>query len=638
MKRKKNNLQDRIIGVFCCILWPWIAILHAQYSDHRDFKTDSLEHVLQATPAKDAESLARIYKDLMWAYSETDNERTMKYARLLENICRRENYTLALSNSLRMIGVQHYGNCNYDSALHYLHLSLETSARMADDERYETYQMEDEQILTYGSIGNVYNMQGMNTLAIENYERVMRTCEKYQWNETLASVYLNISELYFGMKNYKIAEEYVMRFDSLAHLTGDSLFIAKAHLEKAILYRSAYSDYDRALQHAQMAADYLLDNPEEGSWQLTCMHLLASINLLKGELAEAEKQITHLLTMSEEMESPYDIASALALQAKLHSQRKEWQKVLTTGEKALTYNDMEPANTLGIYKLLGEASAQFGDADGIIKYYGKALDLQASWSNENHQSALAEQKVRYETEQKELRIGSLEQEKRLITWLALSGGLLTLLVLLLLFYQNRLHRHQRKLLATQVALESETTERQRIARDLHDGLGGMLSAVKLQMSEKHYEKALELLDASTTEMRRMAHHLMPESLIRLGLITALEDFALTIPQAHFSHHGFDKRLEENMEITIYRTIHELVNNAVKHAEATRIDIDLTAYKKRITIHVADNGKGFAYSPEKEGFGLKNIRNRIAMYNGKLMVDSHPNRGTEINIEMEKRND
>ncbi len=626
----------RCMGVLLGCLWLGATDLLAQYSDHRGYKIDSLEQVLRTQPSLDAEAKARIYKSLMWAYSEADSKLSMKYARLLEQVCRQENYTLALSGSLRMIGVQHYGRCDYDSALHYLHLSLEASARMKGDDRYELYQMEDEQALAYGAIGNVYNMQGMNTLAIENYERVMRTAEKFQWNETLATVYLNIAELYFGIENYPMAEEYVGRLDSLAHLTGDSLFIAKANVEKGILYRSAYGDYDRALQYAQAAADYLLDNPEEGQWQLTSMHLLASIHLKKGNYAEAEKLIARQRTMAEEIESPYDIASALAQEAELHSHRKEWRKVMEAGEHALTYNDLEPENTLGVYKLLGEASSKLGRGDDAIRYYGKALELQASWSNETHQSTLAEQKVRYETEQKELRIASLEQEKRLMKGLAVSGGLLALLILLLLFYLNRLHRHQKKLLATQVALDSETAERQRIARDLHDRLGGMLSATKLQLTNGNPAKAGELLDEAHEEMRRVAHHLMPSSLLNNGLITALEDFALAIPQAHFTRSGLDgERLEENVEMTIYRTVYELVNNAVKHANAQRIDIHLAAYRNRIIIHVADDGKGFAYTPAQEGFGLKNIRNRIAMYNGKMLVDSHPGHGTEVNIEIKR---
>ncbi len=607
--------------------------LHAQYSDHRGYRTDSLEQVLRDTPPQEAESLARIYKALMWAYSETDDGQSMKYARLLEGICRRENFTLAHANSLRMIGVQHYGRCQYDSALHYLQLALEASAGMEGDDRYEPYQMEDEQAMAYGAIGNVYNMQGMNTLAIENYEKVMRICEKYHWNESLATVALNISELYFGMGNHIMAEEYVNRLDSLAQLSGDSLFIAKAHIEKGILYRSGYSDYDRALQHAEAAAAYLLNNPEEGTWKITCMHLLASLHLLKGNLTQAEEIIIRQLRMAEEMESPYDIASALAQQAELHSHRNEWSRVMETGERALSYNDMEPENTLGIYKLLGEAAVHSGNGNKAMAYYDKALELQASWSNENHQSALAEQKVRYETEQKEVRITSLEQEKRLMTWLAVSGGALALLILLLLFYLNRLHRHQKRLLATQVALESETAERKRIARDLHDGLGGILSLAKLQLNGSHPDQAGELLDKAHREMRRVAHHIMPEALMKQGLVTALEDFIAAVPNASFHFFGEEGRLETSIEALLYRAAYELVNNALKHAHATGIDVQLILQPHNITLSISDNGCGFDTVRFQPGFGLKNISNRLAAYGGKMLLESHPHQGTDICIEI-----
>ncbi len=633
MKRYRNAAWMKRWGVLILCLCGAAMNLPAQYSDHRGFKIDSLEQVLQTLPQKEVETRARIYKDLMWAYSEINNDQSMKYAHLLAEISRQENYTLALANSLRVIGVMHYGKCEYDSALHYLNKSLEASARMAGDERYGLSDMEDEQAMAYGGIGNVYNMQGMNTLAIENYEKVMRICEKYQWNQSLATVYLNIAELYFGMENYRMAEEYTLRLDSLAKLTGDSLFIAKAHVEKGILYRSAYKDYDRALEHARAASDYLLDNPEEGTWQLTCLHLLTSIHLLKGNLNEAEKLIAQQLQLAEELESPYDIASVWAQQAELYSYKKEWSKVIEAGERALTYNDLEPENTLGVYKQLGEASARLDKTDDVLKYYGKALDLQTSWSNDQHQSSLAEQKVRYETEQKELRISSLEQEKRLMKGLAVSGGVIALFVALLFFYMNRLHRQQKRLLATQVALDSETVERKRIARDLHDGLGGMLSLVRIQLESGNAVKANELLDEAHQEMRRVAHHIMPESLMELGLVTAIHDLAAAIPHASFHVYGEEVRLEENVEVLLYRAVYELVNNALKHSGASSIDIQLIYQSDSVSLMVSDNGQGFDNIHTQQGFGLRNIRNRLAVYGGKILIESSPKQGAEIGIEI-----
>ncbi len=606
--------------------------IYAQYSDHRGYNTDSLERELRKNKSLNAEQTARIYKALMWGYSEYDIQRSMMYAHKLAEVSRRENYTLALTNSLRVIGMQHYGMCQYDSAMHYLSQALEASALMIGDDRYDLSDAEDEQAMIYGTMGNVYNMQGMNTLAIEHYEKVQRICEKYHWNESLATVALNISELYFGIGNYKMAEEYVNTLDSLAQLTGDSLFIAKVHIEKGTLCRDAHNDLEQAERHADAALAYFIDRTEEGSWKLTSLHLKASVLLSTGKLKEAEEIIGSELRLAEEMSSPYDIASALAQQAQLFAQQGKYSKVIESAERALSYNDMEPQNTLGIYKLLGEAYTKLGKADKAMEQYSKALELQASWSNENHQSALAEQKVRYETEQKEIQIALLQQEKQLMMWLAVSGGALTLLIILLLFNLNRLHRRQKRILATQVALKSETSERRRIAQDLHDGLGGILSLAKIQLEAGNQTEAMKAITGASVEMRRVAHHIMPEALMKLGLVTALTDFIAAVPNASFHCHGKAVALEPSVEVLIYRAVYELVNNSMKHSGASSIEVQIIYHPDRITISVIDNGKGFG-NDTKWGFGLNNISSRIEVYGGKMTAEPNLNPGAEINIEI-----
>mgnify|MGYP003623674644 FL=1 len=190
-------------------------------------------------------------------------------------------------------------------------------------------------------------------------------------------------------------------------------------------------------------------------------------------------------------------------------------------------------------------------------------------------------------------------------------------------------------------LESETNERLRIARDLHDGLAGLLSVIKLnlqdiakQYANKQLEKALTLLEQSITELRHIAHHMMPESLINEGLKTSLEDFCQTIPNVHFEYIGNDSRLSKQLEILIYRCAYELINNALKYANAETINVQLIVDSKLISFTVYDNGIGFDYKSIKQGTGLRNIRTRIVTYNGKLNIYSSQGKGSEINIEIE----
>jgi len=205
---------------------------------------------------------------------------------------------------------------------------------------------------------------------------------------------------------------------------------------------------------------------------------------------------------------------------------------------------------------------------------------------------------------------------------------------------------EKQLVATQAVLDGETQERSRLARDLHDGLGSMLTGVKLNLMEmkkgikleypdvERFDKALGLLDNSVVEMRRVAHHLMPDSLSRLGLKPAVGDFCRSFaPTVVFDYFGDEKRLDPMMEVVIYRSIHELVNNALKYSGASQILVQLMQEPHRIAFTVQDNGCGFDASEETTGSGLQNIRNRIASFGGNIQIDSRVGEGTEINGEL-----
>jgi signal transduction histidine kinase len=204
---------------------------------------------------------------------------------------------------------------------------------------------------------------------------------------------------------------------------------------------------------------------------------------------------------------------------------------------------------------------------------------------------------------------------------------------------------EKQLVATQSVLDGETRERARLARDLHDSLGSMLTGVKLNLLEmkqgakleytdvERFNRALGLLDKSVQEMRRVAHHLMPDSLSRFGLKPAVNDFCNNLPSVQFMYYGDDSRIEPNLEVMIYRTIHELVNNALKHAGAEQIMVQILREDERIAFTVQDDGCGFDPDTITQGMGLENIRNRVAAYNGIINIDSSADEGTEINVEL-----
>jgi two-component system, NarL family, sensor kinase len=237
---------------------------------------------------------------------------------------------------------------------------------------------------------------------------------------------------------------------------------------------------------------------------------------------------------------------------------------------------------------------------------------------------------KYETEKKQARILLLEKDKK-IQFIYIAGLIAIILLLFIIgvIYSRNLNRKrlliekdteikaqriselekEKQLVATQSLLAGEEIERTRLAGDLHDGLGGLLTGVKLKLSSMkensiitsdnlaHFNHALDLLDTSIAEMRRVAHNLMPETLMHYGLQTAVNDFIKQVepdglPVIRFSLFGDDLRYEKELEISVYRITQELVNNALKHAAARQIDVQLFTEKNRISVQVIDDGKGF----------------------------------------------
>jgi signal transduction histidine kinase len=209
------------------------------------------------------------------------------------------------------------------------------------------------------------------------------------------------------------------------------------------------------------------------------------------------------------------------------------------------------------------------------------------------------------------------------------------------------------LTATEAVLKGEEQERTRLAKDLHDGLGGMLSGIKYSFNSmkgnlvmtpdnaQAFERSMDMLDSSIKEMRRVAHNMMPEVLVKFGLDTALKDFCNDINQSGALHVNYQSigmtnvEIEQTTAITIYRIVQELINNTMRHAAAKKAIVQISKEGKEISITVEDDGKGFnpVILEGKRGIGWSNIQGRIEYLKGKLDVQSEPGKGTSVHIEL-----
>lgn len=212
---------------------------------------------------------------------------------------------------------------------------------------------------------------------------------------------------------------------------------------------------------------------------------------------------------------------------------------------------------------------------------------------------------------------------------------------------------QQKIDAAKAILEAEERERRRIAGELHDGVAQLVVASKMQLASigsqlnfkteqerLDYEKVLSLISESADEIRLVSHQMMPNALLRLGLVSALQEFVQKINGSQLTVfldvQGLDQRMEPEVETTLYRVIQECVNNVIKHSQASRLDIQLIRDECELAVTIEDNGKGFDISKAQQGLsdngiGLKNLRSRIEYLNGKLDIESSIGKGTLVAI-------
>lgn len=617
---------------YLCLTICMMVCLAAQaYNDHRNARVDSLETALKGDHPPKGADLLRAYDELMRGWLIYDSAKAGYYGRKALSLSYELNGLFIRQNVLRYFAQMHYAREEYDEAIALYRQAMAVVDTMATMKRYTEEETDDARSAIYGNLANVYNMQDKAQLAIHYYQLALSIFEKYDWQESQVILYYNIGELYGQMGNIAETERNYQKAIAKAQASGDSLMMALPLKGLAGVYLVS-GLHDKALKAADEALVYFRQHSKEEPADYAYMLAMkARILMMEGhkDVAAAKDYVNEALPYIDSTEMMFDDVCHIYMAAcEVAMAEKQWQRALDYGLKSVHPDSTATISDKGGYMLLAEIYTELGQKTKTREYFNKTIDLMNRYATDHYQSGLSQMEVLYETEKKEALIAAMEKEKRLYGWLlAAAAGLVTMFIGLFI-YRHIAYRRQKALLAAKVALETETKERRILARDLHDSLGGMLSLLKIKCQGSDF---IPLLDATIEELRRVSHHLMPEELLRNGLAPALNDFAISVPRASFQSYG-DIRLSKEKELTLYRCAYELVNNAMKHAKASHIDIQLMSTEQEITLTVSDDGKGMKTNAQTlQGAGLQNIRDRIEPYNGTLRIVSNENDGTEINV-------
>ncbi|MDR6300580.1 tetratricopeptide repeat-containing sensor histidine kinase [Mesonia maritima] len=329
-----------------------------------------------------------------------------------------------------------------------------------------------------------------------------------------------------------------------------------------------------------------------------------------------------------------------------------------------------------IYRKYIKCYKALGDYKNAFAYQEKYNAVQDSLNLTKQNIAISDIKTKYETEKKEKENFILKtdlrkkQQTQTILWIVVISSVIVGTIISLLIAKNAKKKRQliqqnqklklqqtekelkqQELNTIDMMIAGQEKERQRLAEDLHDNLGSSLAAIRLNIetlkktdknsSSETLSKTLALINDAYQAVRGMAHKKQSGVMASSGLLPAIKRFAKNISnvdglQVEVEEFGLDQKLENSLEITIFRIIQELVTNIIKHANATEATISLTSHNSSLNIIVEDNGKGFNKSKlhgKKDGIGLSTIEKRIEHLGGTLEIDSHQNRGTSIIINL-----
>ncbi len=420
-------------------------------------------------------------------------------------------------------------------------------------------------------------------------------------------------------------------------------------------YKEAINRYTRCLNICQKSNDSVC--------MAYSLSFIGGAYLLQKNYELAESYLLKSLAYREKLRDTFTLALSHTDIGVLYFESKQYAKSIVQNEASyriatkMKYLELQMTNL----KNLSDIAAAMGEHSKAFAYYKNYTALKDSIMSEGKIKQIEELNARYQSEKKEqqLQVQQLKiQKTNYFLWGSISFFTLAMFSLFSVYKKKQVQNAaamqfavmQEQDRATRAVIEAEENERQRIAADLHDGIGQMMSVAKMNLStfehelsfstdqqKTAFEKVMKLVDESCKEIRSVSHQMMPNALLKSGLAFAIKEFIEKIDNRiiRISLHteGLDSRVDNNTETVLYRIIQECVNNVLKHAKASTLDISVIRDEDGISTTIEDDGIGFNIEDKRnfDGIGLKNIVTRVNFLKGSIEFDSGKGKGTLVAI-------
>ena len=673
----KSNMIIALIGM---LLFP--LVLHSQ-------NIDSMILVLEQN-ISDRERI-KTHNRLCFYYSTNDTTQLLYHRNKMDSIAQLTNDTLGkylvngidiryftLRNEMNAVRNELRENLNYaqqlqnenfqagtyyelsllfrnedklDSALHYAERCHEISVNSD-----KVHPMNLSFILTY--LGRLEQRRLQYKSALEYFFQAEEVCstitEPHYSKNSFANTYKGISEIYSDMSDTSNSIKFLRKSLNLYQETNNHRSLSLGYKELGE-YHLVHS-----IDSAQYYFTQAINSADKAGNQLTKGLIYIQLGdywFLQNKSDQAKNYYLQANSIFENLDRNLSISDAQLKLAYIYESEMNNTLALEKVSQAIAYyveydhiNNLIEAKNLQA-NLLAKTN-RYAEALAETK---EANRLKDSLTKIKTDQATKELLVKYETSNKELAIQEQallleKQEKKQVQYIAYIGFLILTLaglgVFISIFRKQKATelkirnqeildlQQQNKILGLSSLIQGQEAERIRIAKDLHDGLGGLLSSVKahygkikdeLQIIQENivFNRAQDLMDDAVDEVRRISHNLMPPMLRTNGLSAAVQSYMENISYAQnikvtLDMRNMDQSIDENKSLFIYRIIQELTTNVIKHAEASEIQLQIIRLDDQLQIIFEDNGKGFVFDPESSsGVGLRSIQSRIDYLGGEI---------------------
>ena len=604
------------------------------------------------------------YSELSWQFINSDLKKSHHYAEKALELAILTKDTVQLSDAHNTIAATYYRQGNYASALYHNNQALSIRTVLKDQHGMGA---------SHSKIGLIYTDQGIFDEALFHQLKALDFFIKTEDLGAEAQTYNNICQIYSYLDNLEMAILYANKcikiYKEVNHPYGEASAIANlaiyyekvGKLDSCIYFMNhakdifmsindlvdvATSENTIGLYYRQMKKD------QEG---LKHYQAAYNISLELNDMASLSQYAANLAAVQLDLgkldEAYHNYIEALGLAKEMIIQRVErqcYEGLANYYEKKGNYK--ESLNYRKKYDLINTII----NNEEVQK---SMIQADAKFQNTLSQKLLAEQKLKIVEQDKEQEIANktIAQNKLNMRnnqlWWTVTVSIIVIALIFYLWISNRKKLEMKsrfsqtlakeKDLGLQMTLEAQELERQRIAKDLHDGVVQDIVSMKFIMQDlpetPEKNQVMVRLEKSANEVRNISHQMMPFALKELGLISATKDLLerLLIPNNityEFEKIGdFENRLPERIEISLYRILQELVNNVIKHSKADTVTVTISNRKGNLLLLFEDNGRGLGVGPRNVGLGMTSLDSRVKMLKGKIEFESLSGTTAIINI-------